>query len=213
MKRFPHRVDLLNIMGDVRRFEADFKIKAIRTPRKIYSGGGFGTSYVLPLLHRLLSLPRLQLGHWGTENRIVEACRIACNLHLSEIRRLFGMGHIYSRVLTQKLRFCLENCPINWGDLELLRTWCLAMGGMESTSKEQRTWYILEMNKSGQSLGLDTWEQVEKELKEVLWFDEAHTPLFWEFVNGVDEYEKAASTHLDAYGRDNYVEQAVLGFS
>jgi hypothetical protein len=56
------------------------------------------------------------------------------------------------------------------------------MGGMESTSKEQRTWYIQEMKKSGQSLGLDTWEQVEKELNEVLWFDEAHTPMFWEFV-------------------------------
>jgi hypothetical protein len=83
----------------------------------------------------------------------------------------------------------------------------LAMGGMESTSKERRTWYIQEMKKSGQSLGLGTWEEVEKELKEVLWFDEAHTPLFWEFVNDVDVYKKAASTHLDAYGRDQYVEQ------
>jgi len=207
MKRFPHYVDLLNIMRDSRRFEADFKIKVIRTRRKIYCGAGFGTSYILPLLHRQLSLPRLQLGDWGTENGIVEACRIACNLHLSEIRRLFGMGHIYSRVLTQKMRFCLENCPSNWGDLELLRTWCLAMGGMESMSKEQRTWYIQEMKKSVQSLGLDTWKEVEKELKEVLWFNEAHTALFWEFVNGVDEYEKTASTHLDAYGRDRYVEQ------
>jgi hypothetical protein len=52
------------------------------------------------------------------------------------------------------------------------------MGGMESTSKEQRTWYIQEMKKSGQTLGLRTWEDVEKELKEVLWFDEAHSPLF-----------------------------------
>jgi hypothetical protein len=197
-------------MGDIRRFEADFKIIAIRTRRKIYSGGGFGTSYVLPLMHRLLSLPRLQLGDRDTESHIVEACRIACNLHLSEIRRLFGMGHIYSRVLTQKLRFSLENCPINWGDLELLRTWCLAMGGMESTSREQRTWYFQGMNKSGQSLDLDTWEEVEKELMEVLWFDEAHTPLFWEFVNGVDVYEKAASTHLDAYGRDHYVEPLLV---
>jgi hypothetical protein len=80
------------------------------------------------------------------------------------------------------------------------------MGGIESTSKVQRTWYIQEMKKSGQSLDLNTWEEVEKELKEVLWFDEAHTPLFWEFVNGVDVYEKAASRHLDAYGRDHYVE-------
>jgi len=209
MKRFPRRIDMLNVMGDIRRFEADFKIKTIRTRRKIYSGGDFGTSYVLPLLHRLLSLPLLQLGDWSTESHIVEACRIACNLHLSEIRRLFGMGHIYSRVLTQKLRFCLESYPINWGDLELLKTWCLAMGGMESTSKVQRTWHIREMKKSGQSLDLDTWEEVEKELKEVLWFDEAHTPLFWEFVNGVDAYEKAASTHLDAYGQDHYVEQVL----
>lgn len=81
------------------------------------------------------------------------------------------------------------------------------MGGMESTSKEQRTWYIQETKKSVQSLGLDTWEEVEKELKEVLCFNEAHTPLFWDFVNGVDEYEKATSTHLDAYGWDRYVEQ------
>jgi len=212
MKRFPHHVDLLNIMRDARRFEADFKIKVIRTRRKIYCGGGFGTSYILFLLHRQLGLPRLQLGDWGTESHIVEACGVGCTLHLSEIRRLFGMGHIYSRVLTQKMRFCLENCPSNWGDLELLRTWCLDLGGMESTSKEQRTWYIQEMKKSVQSLGLDTWKEVEKELKEVLWFNEAHTALFWEFVNGVDEYEKTTSTHLDAYGRDRYVEQ-YLGFS
>jgi hypothetical protein len=51
---------------------------------------------------------------------------------------------------------------------------------------------------------------VEKELKEVLWFDEAHTPLFWEFINGVDVYEKAASTRLDAYSRDRYVEPLSL---
>lgn len=59
------------------------------------------------------------------------------------------------------------------------------MGGMESES-ELRGWYAEEVQKEGAKMGWSTWEQLEIQLKGMLWFTEVHSPSFWGLCKGLD---------------------------
>jgi hypothetical protein len=136
------------------------------------------------LLHRCLSLPRYNADVDETDGAILQACRLACTLFLAEIKRIFGLNAVHCRLQTQKLRKYLECSKGRWGELQLLRLWCLAMGGIESIGP-LRDWYANELRDEGVTMGLYSWKQVEGEVKSLLWFDECHTLLFVELGLGV----------------------------
>jgi hypothetical protein len=84
----------------------------------------------------------------------VDACRLACARFLAEIKRMFGANAVNSALQTQKLRTYLESNKSHWGDLQSLRLWCLAMGGVENLGTLQ-DWYEHGL-REGANMGLYT---------------------------------------------------------
>lgn len=145
----------------------------------------FGTGYIYPLLHRVLSLADDGIVAPLDDFKVLQACRLGCALYLAKIRRLFGINGVISTVQTQKLQNYLKSSIDNWDDLGLMRMWCLTMGGMEAEG-ELRDWYAEEVQKEGARMGWNTLGQLETQLKGMLWFTEVHSPSFWELCKGLD---------------------------
>jgi hypothetical protein len=122
---------------------------------------------------------------------VLQAVRVSCILFFAEIRRLFGIMGVHSTSQTQKLRSFLLQIPLSaWQNLEILRMWCLAMGGMESTG-EERLWFLQELEKWKVKLGLESWGEVLGVLRGVLWYEDVHTVMFWEFCGGVEPVHRS----------------------
>jgi hypothetical protein len=171
-------------MRAISRFSSHLKAEAINTKRRVFSDGDFGTAYLFPLIHKCLSLPRYNEDLDEKDGAILQACRLACALFLAEIKRMFGINAVNSGLQTQKLRTYLANSKGHWGDLQPLKLWCLAMGGVESLGSLQ-VWYEHELREEGANMRLDSWEEVENKVKAILWFDECHTPLLVELGLGI----------------------------
>lgn len=111
----------------------------------------------------------------------MQAVRLACILYTAEIRRMFGIMGVFSDLHTVKLRACIEKTGSDWGELGVLRMWCLAMGGMESRGAE-RGWFLGELERERERKG--SWEDVEGGLRGVLWFEDVHGVMFGEVWRG-----------------------------
>ena len=180
-RSFPDRMDFQITFRDLCNFTYLMQLENIRTQGRVYRNGDFGTAYMFPLLHTIISLPRLGLDQVGSDYLIIECCRLGMILYLAEMRRLFGISGVDSTRQTQKLRYFLQESSSDWGSLGMLKTWCLAMGGMESMGLE-RCWYFSDLKRVGACLGLNTWDEIERELREILWYDDAHTSSFRDWV-------------------------------
>ena len=132
---------------------------------------------MLPLIHRLLDLS-------GAGSTLVEAIRLATLLFFTEFRRLFGVMGVHCQILTRKLKYFLEESEAGWEGLELLRLWCLAMGGMESEGME-RAWYLAAFEREK---GDASWGDVMGEFKFVVWYEGVHDVMFGEFCAGKEKY-------------------------
>jgi hypothetical protein len=196
--KYPHHLETLHLMRAISRFSSHLKLEAINTKRRVFSDGDFGIAYLFPLIHKCLSLPRYNEDLDEKDGAILQACRLACALFLAEIKRMFGINAVNSGSQTQKLRTYLANSKGHWGDLQPLRLWCLAMGGVESLESLQ-VWYEHELREEGANMGLDSWKEVENEVKAILWFDECHTSLLVEW--GLDIKEVSG---LNALGGRSY---------
>lgn len=60
------------------------------------------------------------------------------------------------------------------------------MGGMESQGP-LRVWFVEELKKATDSFGMESWEEAEGQLREVLWFDDVHSPVFRELHTGEEK--------------------------
>lgn len=139
----------------------------------------------------------------------MQACRIGCALYLAGVRRLFGINGVISTLQTQKLQHYLRSNVANWEDLGLLKVWCLAMGGMEAEG-ELKDWYAREVQQEGSLMGWKTVEQLETQMKGMLWLPEVHTPALMELCKGLNITVSAKgsppmgkwkqATHLQRFG-------------
>jgi hypothetical protein len=136
-----------------------------------------------PLQYCLLNTSVLEIDVKDSSAAIAQACRLACILYLAEIRRLLGVIGMTSTLQTRKLRSFLEMSDGKWEGLELLRMWCLALGAIESTGP-LRVWFVGEMKRIMEQLGLESLDEAEGELRELLWFDDVHSPLFHDLHSG-----------------------------
>jgi hypothetical protein len=180
---FPDQSEIMNIMDDQRAFSVHLKSEVKRTGGKVYSNGIFAATEILPLLHRLLSLSVATVNTDKQGSDMLQACRLGCILYLAEIRCLFGIMGIISTLQTKKLRNFLEASANDWKEFELLKVWCLAMGAMESFGS-LRAWYIAELGKASGKLSISSWDDMERQLRGVLWYDQVHTPMFRGLFDG-----------------------------
>jgi hypothetical protein len=175
----------MDIMNGLQRFNAYFNSQILLTDGAIFRDGGFAASFILPLQHRLLLLSAHAIDVEEPVSSMVQAVRLACILYLAEIRRSFGVMGVVSTLQSRKLKPFLEMSG-EWEELGLLRTWCLAMGGMESQGP-LRVWFVEELKKATDSFGMESWEEAEGQLREVLWFDDVHSPVFRELHTGEEK--------------------------
>jgi hypothetical protein len=179
---FPDQIEIMNIMDDIRSYSDLLKREVTRTKGAVYSDGAFAAYSILPLLHRILILSSDSTDDHSQKSDIV---RLGCILYFAEIRRLFGiMGIIPSRQ-TKKLRSLLEKYDNDWGSLEVLKAWVLAMASMESDSTN-RDWFFRQLRLSKDRLGIGTWEEMERKFKDILWYDDVHISMFREVLSGVE---------------------------
>jgi hypothetical protein len=180
-----HGQELSSILQDLLTFSTQLTQQVRLTNGATYSDGYFAASHHMPLIHRL-SGPSSAAG-----DPVLEAVRLSCIMYTAEIRRLFGIMGIFCDTHVAKLRTCLSNNSADWGDLQLLRVWCLAMGAMESRGDE-RAWFFAELEKER----WDSWEEMLEQLKEILWYEDVHTPLLMEVYNGFDGAVVRSSSHM-----------------
>ncbi|KAG4444285.1 hypothetical protein IFR05_000260 [Cadophora sp. M221] len=186
LSRFPNHIDLLNLMSHLQRFNYHIQYEAQHPERKIFNDGDFATAYLFPLIHRFLSMSGNAIVADEQDMHILQAVRIACLLYTAEIRRLFGINGVAAKLHTQKLKFYLERSTNDWGELAMLRLWCLAMGGMESEGAD-RAWFATEVAREGATLGYPMWHDLETQMEEMIWFTDAHRPKFWSLYHGFDD--------------------------
>jgi hypothetical protein len=167
----------LSIITNLQHFNIYLKSRSFLTNGSVFRDGSFAASFILPLQYRLLSLSVPARDVKDKSSAMVQACRLACILYFAEIRRLFGIMHVVSTLQTRKLRAFLERSGETWEDLGLLRAWCLALGAIESTGP-LRVWYMDELKRAINGLGIESWDKAEMQLKEVLWFEDVHSPMF-----------------------------------
>lgn len=85
-------------------------------------------------------------------------------------------------IIDSKLRTYLESSKGHWGDLQPLRLWFLAKGGVESLGTLQDG-HEHGLREEGANTGL--YNEVENEVKAILWFDECHITLLVEVGLGI----------------------------
>lgn len=179
---YPETFEVINIMGDIRSYSHNLEKEVIRSKSEIYKRGAVAAYGILPLLHRLLNLKTESTDDQHQKMNIV---RLGCILYFAEIRRLFGiMGIMHSQHI-KNLRSLLEFQADDWGALEILKAWVLTMASMECTGAE-RKWFYQKLQISRNRLGVNDWQEMERQFKEVLWYGIIHSTIFGEVVSGVD---------------------------
>ena len=176
----------MNIMSDIRSFIYHLKAEVLRTRGEIYSDNAVAASNILPLQHRLLCLVTAAVDEG---ERKVDILRLGCILFLAEVRRLFGIMGVRSSLHTRKLRQLLEQNEDSWETTALLKAWVLAMGAMESF-KDEREWFVAKLRVLKLELGFDTWEDLQRSLQDILWYDDVHNTLMRELRSGVGVDDK-----------------------
>lgn len=180
-----HGQEISSIIRDLLTFTTHLTQQVRLTNGATYSDGYFAASHHMPLIHRL-SGPLSAAG-----DPVLEAVRLSCIMYTAEIRRLFGIMGIFCDTHVAKLRTGLSNDPSDWGQLQSLRTWCLAMGAMESRGSD-REWFRGELEKERRG----TWVEMEEQLQGILWYEDVHTPLFREVHSGSDGAIVRSSSHM-----------------
>lgn len=184
--RFGDQNPLLALMSKLQRLNSHLFYEAQVTKHKIFQNGAWCTAYLFPLVHQLLSMSGNAIIANDKDLNVLHAVRIGCLLYTAGVRRLFGVMCISNKAQTATLRYCLEQSKNDWAGLDVLRMWCLAMGGMEAHG-ENRSWFMNEVVKEGQTLGFDNWQDLEMYLEDMIWCIDAHRPRFWSLYHGLDE--------------------------
>ncbi|KAH7413156.1 hypothetical protein BKA64DRAFT_346789 [Cadophora sp. MPI-SDFR-AT-0126] len=203
--RFTNYINLLDLMNHLQRFNYNLQYEAQNQNRKIFQDGDFATSYLFPLIHQCLRLSGNSIVVNEHDTNILQAVRISCLLYTAEIRRLFGINGVAAKLHTQKLKFYLENSKHDWGELGMLRLWCLAMGGMESEGAD-RAWFAAEIASEGAEMGYPMWHDLETQMEEMVWFTDAHRPKFWSLYHGFEELIPSPYLTVGGESQDQYPE-------
>lgn len=179
---FNDKSEIMDILDDIRSYSQYSKNEADRTKGAIYSDGAAAAYGILPLLHRIVNLSSHSV---SSAQQRLDIVRLGCILFFSEVRRLFGIMGIMPAHQTKKLRQILEQNEDDWGSIEILKAWVLAMACMESNG-EQRQWFFAQLQISREKLGIATWKEMESKFKDILWYGEAHSVVFKEVVTGIE---------------------------
>jgi hypothetical protein len=192
VETFPQHSEIMNIMSDMRSFISYLKAEIIRTQGTVYRSGEIAVSNVLPIQHRLLSLVSASTDDAQQKLDIV---RLGCILFFADIRRLFGVSSISSSIKTTRLRVLLEQQTEGWEPFAILRAWVLAMAAMESHGAD-RAWFFAELVKSKTELGICSWEDMQGQFREIMWYNDVHDRMFANVCSGVDSVDTTVTRLL-----------------
>ncbi|KAH8593676.1 hypothetical protein B0O99DRAFT_208169 [Bisporella sp. PMI_857] len=184
VEAYPDHVSIIDIMNDMRSYSYCLSQEVERTRGGIYREDALAST-LLPLLHHLLSL---SVNGASPVQQRLNIIRLSCILFLAGIRRLFAIMGVFCKLQVSKLKDYLKLQPGDWGSLEPLKAWCLAMGAMEAIGVT-REWYMDELEASRARLGINTWEEMLEKFRGILWYEPTHTRTFRDICDGIDKSE------------------------
>jgi hypothetical protein len=181
---FPDDIEIMDVMDDMRSYSAFLRHQVETTQGAVYSNGATAAYGILPLLYRLV-------GYFSTSpesaQHKLDIVRLGFILYFSEIQRLFGIMGIMSTRQIKKLQSSIvEQGGDDWGSLEILKAWVLAMACIE-TKGERREWFLTHLHLSKDRLNIESWGEMERQFKDILWYGDVHSVLFWEALSGVEQ--------------------------
>lgn len=158
--------DLISIIKSV--YNINWLIKSSLATRNIWDDGLFAGYYIMPLLHKLLSI------HSGPCEDVIglckeQACSIGVILYLASIRRYFGIS-LATNVYIPKLKETVAKWQLSYvveADHPLL--WVVMMGGIQSLHHEGHQWFVSTMAALISSYAYDSWHSVMETINKVLW--------------------------------------------
>jgi len=137
---------------------------------QIWLDGLFAWSYVVPLLHRILST---KYDHPGQV-----AYRTGALLYIAAIRRRFGvkfLTHVQIRNLKDSMTVILQDIEVVGYDPSVL-LWLLILGSTLSKMKEEHEWFVSKTAQLIFTMGYWSWEEAISYVRGVLWIDSLLQP-------------------------------------
>jgi hypothetical protein len=129
---------------------------------------------VTSLVHRILSI-QSEVDFTVEVSVLHEACRLASWLYLAEIRHRFYIRSFeYHAVQIPKLQTLLEKHNRDWGELEPLHLWVLAVAGPQARPGTERNWFVGEIKRVAGGLGINSCLEAEAQMRNLLWIDDVH---------------------------------------
>ena len=170
----PTQSCLIEIFQDISHLNTTIIVECESRP--LWQDAMFPGMNVIPLIYRLLILPRTDPSRerLASAQIIQEACRLAALLYLGEIRRCFGIAQIPSSLYVRKLYVLLvESQLLDWDPYNVVYLWVLLIGGIcagvLSDRAEERTWFVHMVVEAMQRWKLHSFEEVVTVAAKFLW--------------------------------------------
>lgn len=123
-----------------------------------------------PMIHKLLSFRPLQDMPSSHTSHIQESIRLACLLYMASVWRFFGVAPVVPDTLLEHLRSVLEETIEPWGPVQTMEIWTVYMGAVNALDGRLEVWYLDRLVALCKSNGIESWDELEKILRGVLWF-------------------------------------------
>jgi len=189
----PTQSPLVEIFQDM--YDLSTTIDAKCKSRPIWKDALFAGMHVMPLIYRLLTLPRIgpcqEQGLLSPKAVIQEACRLASLLYLCEIRRCFAIAQIPSSLYVRKLYNLLaHNRLLDWDPYNVVYLWVLLIGGicagMTSNRAEERFGFVQMLVRTMQLWNVHSFEEVIIVAERFLWINDVFGKIVASFQQEIE---------------------------
>ncbi|KZF20166.1 hypothetical protein L228DRAFT_284902 [Xylona heveae TC161] len=179
---FPRASEISFIFEDLSLAIEYLALEAKINPLRVWSDYGIVGFWLMPLIHRLLSLLSL---NGTTEHEpshdLEHIWRLGMILFLADIRRKAGFAPMLTRIPLMHLKAHIENlfllpddhCVRKFWELQL---WVLAYASMEATyDPAYRKWFVSHLAAAIMKYCGGSWSVAERCLKAMPWIDIVHS--------------------------------------
>ena len=180
--------NLVDILKEMKRLSS--VISVILTPGSPRVHTGLFLDAVYSINHRLSSLSGFESE--SKEDALQESCRLGALLYTRESLQGIPTLGILPLNVVMKLKTNLMLIDKSFSEPVLL--WLLVLGGIRSQTDPLKTWFIDGLVKLAPVLGVSTWMDAQRVLKDFIWVGEVldkQSQLLWDEVEAARTSQEA----------------------
>jgi hypothetical protein len=180
--------NLVDILREMKRFSN--VISAVLTPGSPRIHPGLLLDGVFSIHHQLSSLSGFESN--SREDALQESCRLGALLYTREA--LQGIPTLGILPLNVVIKLKTHLMLIDESFSEPILLWLLVLGGIRSQTDPLKTWFIDGLVKLARVLGVSTWMDAQRVLKDFIWVGEVldkQSQLLWEEVEAARVFQEA----------------------